>query len=397
MGKGQFPELDFGFADEFNGAILPGDLKSPAGKSLSGRYVAFTTTDLRALRMESTSTVTDAIEAAGRLVEALTTLREGMLARRDEIRVDAAFSICMRETDEVDPDAGIEVSSTEGDAALDLVIEALTSVHLRPNQKPRTTLRVPGAVGLPKDLMPLVQHCNDLRNQLYLKVHGIQPVRARQAVWRRTGITSALQALRQTVLLDSPQRISFFWNIGTSFDRYNVEGLQKELLTQLRVYSPDGPAEPKDLKAPFELEGLIKGSVELRLKTQLNILLGLPERREQIVLLRPVRPHVRARVTYQDRGNGGQPQASKPMSTVPFVYDKDHGAPVIVALKDFDPKTAVSAPRSKYKNAQLEPVPWNEEMHLFRYRDHRTDPLEISIKQSRVKRLQNLEEEGTLN
>lgn len=347
--------------------------------------------------MESTSTVTDAIEAAGRLVEALTTLREGMLARRDEIRVDAAFSICMRETDEVDPDAGIEVSSTEGDAALDLVIEALTSVHLRPNQKPRTTLRVPGAVGLPKDLMPLVQHCNDLRNQLYLKVHGIQPVRARQAVWRRTGITSALQALRQTVLLDSPQRISFFWNIGTSFDRYNVEGLQKELLTQLRVYSPDGPAEPKDLKAPFELEGLIKGSVELRLKTQLNILLGLPERREQIVLLRPVRPHVRARVTYQDRGNGGQPQASKPMSTVPFVYDKDNGSPVIVALKDFDPKSAVSAPRSKYKNAQLEPVPWNEDMNLYRYRDHRTDPVEISSKQSRVKRLQNLEEEGTLN
>ncbi|WP_203788671.1 DNA replication terminus site-binding protein [Aquipseudomonas alcaligenes] len=396
MGKGQFPELDFGFADEFNGAILPGDLKSPAGKSLSGRYVAFTTTDLRALRMESTSTVTDAIEAAGRLVEALTTLREGMLARRDEIRVDAAFNIGMRDTDEVDPDAEIDVSSIEGDVAVDLVVEALTSVHLRPNQKPRTTLRVPGAVGMPNDLLAQVRHCNDLRNQLYLKVHGIQPVRARQAVWKRTGITSALQALRQTVLLDRPQRISFFWNVGTSFARYKLSDLRQELLELLHHYSAGKYPVPPKVTQPFDLEGLLKGSVELRLKTQLNILLGLPEPEEQVVLLRPVRPHVRARITYQDRGNGDQPQASKPMSTVPFVYDKDHGAPLIVALSKYDPKAA-SPPRSKYKNAQLEPAPWNKDMNLYRYRDHRTDPVEISSKQSRVKRLQNLEEEGTLN
>ena len=346
--------------------------------------------------MTNTSTVTDAIEAAGRLVEALNTLRDGMIARRDEIRVDAVFSIGLRETDRVDPKAKIGVSSVDGEGALDLVIEAMTSVHLRPNQNPRSTLRVPGAVALPKDLLAQVQHCNDLRNQLYLKVHGIQPVRSRQAVWKRTGISSALQALRQTVILDGPLRISFFWNVGTSFDRYNVAGLREELLAQLHDDASGKQAVPKVMTELFDLEGLLEGSVELRLKTQLNILMDLPDPQEQIVLLRPVRPHVRARVTYQDQGSGDQPQVSKPMSTVPFVYDKDLATPVIAPLKDYDPATA-TAPRSKYNNAQLLPKAWNEKMHLYLYKDHRTDPLEISTKQSRVKRLQNREEEGTPN
>lgn len=346
--------------------------------------------------MESTSTVTDAIEAAGRLVEALNTLREGMLARRDEIRVDAAFSIDLRETNKVDPKAGIEVTSVEGDTALDLVIEALTSVHLRPNQNPRTTLRVPGAVALPKDLIAQVQHCNDLRNQLYLKVHGIQSGRTRQAVWKRTGISSALQALRQTVLLDGPQRISFFWNVGASVARYNVAGLRKELLQQLQDYSSGKFPVPTEMNEPFDLTGLVDESVELRLKTQLNVLMELTEPQEQVVLLRPVRPHVRARVTYLDQGDAVESRASKPMSTVPFVYEKDLAVPLIVPLKNYDPAT-VTAPRTKYQNAQLERTAWNEKMKLFRYRDHRTDPIEISSKQSRVKRLQNLDEEGTLN
>ncbi|MGP0171113.1 DNA replication terminus site-binding protein [Pseudomonas sp. NCHU5208] len=344
--------------------------------------------------MTSTSTTTDAIDAASRLVEALHTLRSGLIENRDLVRLDAAFGIDLRETDRVNPAASIQVEPLEGDTAFDLAVEALTSVHLRPNQNPRSTLRVPGAIGLPKDLLEQVRHCNDLRNQLYLKVHGIQAGRPRQAVWKRTGITSALQALRQTVILECPHRISFFWNVGTSVDRYQVSGLKKELLEQLQQNAVDGQVVPKEMTQPFDLEGLHEKSVERRLKTQLNVLFGLPDG-EQIVLLRPVRAHVRARVSHSPLADGTCPEASKPMSTVPFVYDREHPAPIVVPLNNFDPKS-LTAPRSKYSNAQLEPSPWNEAMNLYRYRDHRTEPLEISDKLSRVKRLQNLKE-GNLN
>ena len=341
----------YGFAGQCNGAILHGEVKTPSGNTGATRYLSLCT-DFEAEPMSTT--IMSAVEHGHMLVAALEQLRQTLDMRRSELRVDAAFGVDLRNKAKVDPKAVIEIAELEGQAAIDAVIKGLTAIELDPEQNAKETLRVPGAVGLPSDLIALVESTNELRKRLHFEMQALGGEMARRNVWRRFPSISGIQTLRLTQILVRPTRISFFWATGSSVKRYQVAALREELVQQL----PD----PTDTATRYDVTGVPQNSLEMALKTALNLLAPLPAE-EHVAIQRPVRPHIRARIDFID-ADGQEAISKSTLAPVPFVYDVDTPPPTVQPLTNYQ---GIVERNFQFSHAKLERKPFIKSLNLYQY------------------------------
>src|SRR5690606_26895273 len=153
------------------------------------------------------------------------------------------------------------------------------------------------------------------------------------------------------------------WATGSSVKRYQVGDLREELFQQL----PD----PTDRVMPYDVSEVPVGSLEMALKTALNLLRYDPDE-EYVAIRRPVRPHIRARVEFI--GTDGQEAISKSLlAPVPLVYDLATPPPEVKPLTDYQ---GLEERAFQFSHAKLEPEPFIESLNLYRYLKKASGPNE---------------------
>ena len=182
-----------------------------------------------------------AIDMIHRLQSELMGLSEVLRDSVDKVRVDAMFGLDFRPEDSVRSEP-IEVRVLEGNEAVEAAFEALTSIWVKMGQHPRETLRVPGAIALPRLAIEKILQTNATRTELVRLIGAIEKTNDRRNVWGRfkgrgNGIVPK-QALRLTTVLTDPLNINFYWDdTGSSGARKMAGDLLaewKELLVQYR-------------------------------------------------------------------------------------------------------------------------------------------------------------------
>lgn len=294
-----------------------------------------------------------AIDMIHRLQSELMGLSEVLRDSVDRVRVDAMFGLDFRPEDSVRSEP-IEVRVLEGNEAVEAAFEALTSIWVKMGQHPRETLRVPGAIALPRLAIEKILQTNATRTELVRLIGAIEKTNDRRNVWGRfkgrgNGIVPK-QALRLTTVLTDPLNINFYWDdTGSSGARKMAGDLLaewKELLVQYR---------DKQVTVHHTSEA----SAENALLYGIDKLSTL-DPREQVAIRRLVQPHIRARV------RNGEAKAKPIIAPVPFVYEWGQAAPQIKPLPRYEPKTAHKKTTGL---ALLEEVPYIEAMNLYRYQE----------------------------
>lgn len=296
------------------------------------------------------SAISEAIAVVKQLEAELGVLDGMLTASRHRLRVDAIFEIEFRHEPEVDKDAPIPVRKLEGSDAVNAAIDVLTCITLKDGQNPRETLRSPGVVALPGEVIDKIQETNALRSKLEGLIGKIKEAKDRRDVWDKFEKISPKQAMRCTPVLLDPQTITFYWtDTGTSGKRYVASDLVKEwedLLDRLHDRRPTMADAPE-------------GSLEAGLLTAIDLLRKLGD--EPVAIRRPVKPHIRARV------RDGDDPVRPIISSVPFVYDieKCKFGPTIKPLLSYDVATA----RRKSNGRELfEKEPYVFKMNVYRYK-----------------------------
>lgn len=287
-------------------------------------------------------------ELIDRLSESLADLKLMLRASRGQIRIDALYSIPFRNTPKVAKNEPIRIGTPDGDAAFDLACEVLTTIWLGAGQSARETLRAPGAIAVPGEILTRINESNRIRMEL---IDLLKPLsrEVRRQIWINNSQVSSLQARRITPLLDDPLKIRFYWDIGESIDRYVVSDLIEQFTKELEALD-DGAGSRE----------LLDGSVDKRLRFSLDELSKLP-RNERVAIRRVLPPHVRARV------HDGDIPAYISTAPVPFVYNIANPAPPeIKHLQDYDPLDAPLQGKPS-RRAKLMSEPYIEGLHLYRY------------------------------
>ena len=253
-----------------------------------------------------------------------------LIARsKAHIRIDALYTIPLRDVGKVDPNKEIEVTRPEGSEAVDLVIHALTHILLAPGQDPKSTFRTPGAVGLPSLVLEKIQATNQLRMQLFENIK-VAPRVMRTRIWKSLDFLSSLQAMRVTPVLAEPKLIRFYWDTGSVTTRWVARDLMQHWEDQLKELRGQVPTADE----------VIDGSVEKTLLFSLEQMRAkLKNFDERVAIHRPGTPHVRARITDPTvvDAKTGEIKPYLGMAVVPFVYDIALEPPKISALSSYSP------------------------------------------------------------
>lgn len=294
-----------------------------------------------------------AIAMVNRLQAELNDLSEVLRAAVDHIRVDAMFGLDFRPEDAVRNEP-IAVRVLQGDEAVQAAFEALTSIWVKVGQHPRETLRVPGAIALPRTAIDKILQTNATRIELGKLIGAIDKTNDRRNVWNRfkgsgNGIVPK-QALRLTNVLAAPSNINFYWDdTGSSGARKMAGDLLQEWHEQLDQYHDKQATVHHSSEAAAE-NALLYG-IDM---------LGKLDPQEQVAIRRLVQPHIRARV------RNGDSKVKPIIAPVPFVYETGIAAPKIKALSSYEPKVVI---RKNTRLALLEDEPYVEAMNLYRYKD----------------------------
>ena len=279
-----------------------------------------------------------------------------LIARsKAHIRIDALYTIPLRDVGTVDPNKEIEVTRPEGSEAVDLVIHALTHILLAPGQDPKSTFRTPGAVGLPTLVLEQIQATNQLRMQLFENIKAA-PRLMRTRIWKSLDFLSSLQAMRVTPVLAEPKLIRFYWDTGSVTTRWVARDLMQDWEDQLKKLRGQVPT-------PDEV---VDGSVEKTLLFSLEQMRAkLKNFDERVAIHRPGTPHVRARITDPTvvDAKTGEIKPYLGMAAVPFVYDIALDPPKISALSSYSPSESKRAA----KEDVFEPEPLVDRMKVYRY------------------------------
>ncbi|QHF00567.1 DNA replication terminus site-binding protein (plasmid) [Pseudomonas cannabina pv. alisalensis] len=296
------------------------------------------------------SAISEAIAVVKKLETELKVLLSMLNDSRHRLRVDAIFEMEFRHEKEVDEAAPIPVRRLEGSDAVDAAIDVLTCITLKEGvQSAKETLRRPGVVALPYEVISQIHETNVLRSRLESLIGTIKKSNDRRKVWTKFEAISPKQAMRCTPVLLDPQNINFYWtDTGTSGSRHVASDLVKEwedLLDELHERRPTMADAPE-------------GSIEKGLLTAIALLRKLGN--EQVAIRRPVKPHIRARV------RDGDAPVRQIISSVPFVYDIDECKfpPTIKPLISYD---VVTARRKSAGREMLEDEPYIKKMNLYQY------------------------------
>lgn len=292
------------------------------------------------------------------LKEELQLLAAQLRASWSLVRVDALWSIPLRDDWRVNPDHPIEVFEVPAEEQMEIAIEALTSMWLRGGQSPKQTLRVPGAIAVPSHILGQVIKTNGIRNELLSLIEKLTPEHRKQ-VWKAAGHSiSSLQTLRATAVQTQPAEIQFKWYVGKAIKKWVVSDLIAELIKQSREsqenYTSDGHVD------------LPENSVELKHKYWLESLRDL-DSHEVVAQQRILAPSLLARIK-----TSGQAEFNSPAS-VPLLYSTDCSKPSIRRLESYDPALAAksSGTNSGAARSRLEkaPVVGLESLNVYQYQE----------------------------
>ena len=306
---------------------------------------------------------------------ALEALRE-LLSCDNHMRIRHAFLIPVRGRDGDQPtdfpvQAFPRADMTQVDEmeAREAVIEALTFIDFKDVQHPKATLRTPGLCEVSDEVLEAIRTTNKMRQEIGDLVAQDRNPDERTRFWRTQRGVCPLQVIRQTLILDRPEHLRFYWVKDGSFKKYRVGELIEVVMRNRGIDHRD--------KAPFWLAPI-----------------WLMNKDELVAVKPPGYPQVRARIKAQfvkiDKASG-EPTTLDSLITgasVPFVYRMGHPAPVVIPLP---PKAEKSPKKCLDKRQQLETKPHIEKINLYRYRfpEKAKEPLTTShrntIRTSRVK------------
>lgn len=287
-------------------------------------------------------------ELVNRLNEELKKLRT-LLMLPGGIRVDALFPLPLRGTPAVDKKNPIKIlQAHEADYRAE-AIDTLTAMWLRPAQKPKETLRSPGACGLSHSALDQLNECNRVRMELIALMKEV-PTERREELWRGHSNISSHQTLRMPTVLEDPLTIRFYWDIGDSITRFTVKELI-EVWTK-KLADLEGGSEPAYEREP--------GTLNFRLALSIASLEKL-DSNEVVAVRRILPPHVRARV----RDGSNAPFITS--APVPFVYELSCLPPEVKPLLDYDPDAPAST-KKRSSRVKLELKPHIEPMNVYRYK-----------------------------
>lgn len=297
------------------------------------------------------SAISEAIAAVKKLEVELKVLVSMLNDSHHQWRVDAIFEVGFRHVPTVDGSAPIPVRRLVGTDAVAAATDVLTCITMNEKQSPKETLRAPGVLALPGEIIRKILETNELRRKLESLIGKIKEAKDRREVWAKFEAISPKQAMRCTPVLIDPQTINFYWtDTGTSGTRHVASDLVKEyedLLDRLHDRRPTMADTPK-------------GSLEESLLIAIDLLRKLGE--EHVAIRRPVKPHIRARV------RDGDTPVRQIIASVPFVYDIDECKfpPTIKTLLNYDVATVR---RKKAGRELLEKEPYVFKMNVYKYQE----------------------------
>ncbi len=288
---------------------------------------------------------------------ALQALRE-LLVSADHMRIVHAFMIPVRGRDGDQPKhfpvrafPSAEMTSDDEAQARESVIEALTFIDFKDDQHPKATLRTPGLCEVSDEALEAIRATNLMRQEISDLVARDRNPDERTRFWRTQRGVCPLQVIRQTLILEQPEHIRFYWVEDGSFKKYTPEGLIEEFRRRFKV-------DPSD-DSPFWVAALR----------------GL-EKDELVAVKRAGTPQVRARIKASfvkvDKGGGEITPLSNLITgaSVPFVYRMGSAAPVVVPLTSITESTkAEKVPKKGGEQRQkLQDEPFLPTLNVYRYK-----------------------------
>lgn len=287
---------------------------------------------------------------------ALQALRE-LLGSTDHMRITHAFLIPLRGRDGDQPNefpvlAFPRDGMTQEDEAQarQSVIEALTFIDFKDDQHPKATLRTPGLCEVSDQVLDAIQSTNKMRQEISDLVAQDRNPDERTRFWRTQRGVCPLQVIRQTLILEEPEHIRFYWVEDGSFKKYTVEGLIEELRRRFNV-------DPSD-DSPFWLAALR----------------GL-DKDELVAVKRAGFPQVRARIKGQftkiDRVSGESTPLNSVISgaSVPFVMPMGGKAPAVIPLSSNTQsiKAEKISKKGGEQRQKLQDEPFLPTLNVYRY------------------------------
>lgn len=289
-----------------------------------------------------------AIALVRSLQQELEVLAKILRSSADSLRVDAMFGMEFRHEADVEMARPIEVRTLEGEEALEAAILALTCTELMPGQNIKETLRVPGALAVPREVLLKVEETNNMRRDLQALITKIKCQETRRLVWRRFPGHSSKQALRVTPVINDPRRIVFYWDTGATGNKRVVRELLQEWWQQLEQHLESHPQSSDHAEDP-----LVK-----KLSAAIADLARIKDPNEEVCISRPVTPHVRARVV----ASNVKPRII--VAPVPIVYELTSARPRVKPLPDYAARGEKPVPGAR---KTLETAPYIESMNVYRY------------------------------
>lgn len=290
-------------------------------------------------------------EQVNLLAKRLEKLANQMRARPNRLRVDAAYQIPFRDQAKVDEKKGILVTTLAANEAIQQVVYGLTSIHIEPGkQNPRETLRAPGVVALPADWLNELKDLNEVKKVIEDLVEQIEDQYERMKLWGTFKYLSSLQTMRQTRIVDGPQKIKFYWDAAPSIS-------VKSAAQWITVYT-------KHLKKLHggrvpTLEELPEDDTSRKFLVGIKMLTDMGQ--TKVAQFRTGKPHVRARVTFIDK----EPPIIRPVST-PIVYSIDDPVPYIAPLSNWEPSNRSARTSTRVK---ISDTPFMEALYLHLYKE----------------------------
>lgn len=294
---------------------------------------------------------------------ALQVLRD-LLGSTDHMRIVHAFLIPVRGRDGDQPKhfpvrgfPSADMADDDEAHAREAVIEALTFIDFKDDQHPKATLRTPGLCEVSDEALEAIRATNLMRQEISDLVARDRNPDERTRFWRTQRGVCPLQVIRQTLILEQPEHIRFYWVEDGSFKKYTPEALIEEFRRRFKV-------DPSD-DSPFwvaPLKELIKDG-----KTK------------YVAVKREGTPQVRARIKGSfvkiDKKSDRPEQLTSLITgaSVPFVVRMDSPAPVVIPLTS---KTATTKDKEipkkipeegEWKRQKLLDDPLLPSLHVYCY------------------------------
>lgn len=215
--------------------------------------------------------------------------------------------------------ASISVRHLTGQAALQAAESAFSRLHLLPDQHPKTVYRLPGWIGVKRDLSTEISAINKLKDELTAAFLSLEPTPRRLMARQALPQVALKQCYRHLVLWNpAPQRIYFSW-AGVTPSSVRIS--RADFLAQL-----DTAAETRPPR--FTQEDWLA-----LIEANRQRIAQVPEELPLVIRWRKA-PH--PRVMAYDSGQKSNAGRIVPANLPVFVVVEDGKWPTATSLEDFD-------------------------------------------------------------